>query len=31
MAERAQRQVGINYSAVRHLLDYLKLVHDLVT
>jgi len=31
MAERAQRQVGTNYSAVRHLLDYLKLVHDLVT
>jgi trehalose synthase len=30
MAERAQRHVGINYSAVRHLLDYLKLVYDLV-
>ena len=30
MAERAQRQVGINYSAIRHLLDYLKLLYNLV-
>jgi trehalose synthase len=30
MAERAQRHVGINYSAIRHLLDYLKLLHTLV-
>jgi trehalose synthase len=30
MAERAQRHVGINYSAIRHLLDYLKLMYDLV-
>jgi trehalose synthase len=30
MAERAQRNVGVNYSAVRHLLDYLKLMCDLV-
>ncbi|MBN1255161.1 MAG: glycosyltransferase [Deltaproteobacteria bacterium] len=30
MSERAQRHVGTNYSAIRHLLDYLKLVHDLV-
>jgi trehalose synthase len=30
MAERAQRHVGVNYSAIRHLLDYLKLLYDLV-
>jgi len=30
MSERAQKQVGINYSAIRHLLDYLKLIYDLV-
>jgi len=30
MAERAQRHVGINYSAVRHLLDYLKLIYELI-
>ena len=31
MAERAQRHVGVNYSAIRHLLDYLKLLSKLVT
>jgi len=30
MAQRAQRNVGINYSAVRHLLDYLRLFDDIV-
>jgi len=30
MARRAQRNVGINYSAVRHLLDYLRLFDDVV-
>ncbi|MEJ2068097.1 MAG: glycosyltransferase [Deltaproteobacteria bacterium] len=30
MSQRAQRHVGINYSAIRHLLDYLKLLHTLV-
>jgi len=28
MAERAQRNVGVNYSAVRHLLDYLRLLDE---
>jgi len=30
MARRAQRNVAINYSAIRHLLDYLRLFNDLV-
>ena len=30
MARRAQRNVALNYSAIRHLLDYLKLLDDLV-
>jgi glycosyltransferase involved in cell wall biosynthesis len=30
MAQRAQRNVGINYSAIRHLLDYLRLFDDIV-
>ena len=30
MSERAQRNVGVNYSAIRHLLDYLRLLHDIV-
>jgi trehalose synthase len=30
MAQRAQRNVVINYSAVRHLLDYLRLFDDIV-
>jgi glycosyltransferase involved in cell wall biosynthesis len=30
MSERAQRNVGVNYSAIRHLLDYLRLFHDIV-
>jgi trehalose synthase len=31
MSQRAQRHVGVNYSAIRHLLDYLKLLSELVT
>jgi len=30
MSERAQRNVGVNYSAIRHLLDYLRLFDDIV-
>jgi trehalose synthase len=30
MAERAQRNVGVNFSAIRHLLDYLKLFADIM-
>jgi trehalose synthase len=30
MSERARRNVGVNYSAIRHLLDYLRLFEDLV-
>ena len=30
MSERAQSNVGVNYSAIRHLLDYLRLFDDLV-
>ena len=30
MAKRAQRNVATNYSAIRHLLDYLRLFKDLV-
>jgi trehalose synthase len=30
MAKRAQRNVATNYSAIRHLLDYLRLFNDLV-
>ena len=30
MSERAQMNVGMNYSAIRHLLDYLKLFYDIV-
>jgi trehalose synthase len=30
MSERAQRYVGVNYSAIRHLLDYLRLFDDIM-
>ncbi|MCK4817196.1 glycosyltransferase [bacterium] len=30
MSERAQGNVGVNYSAIRHLLDYLRLFDDIV-
>ncbi|MBW2037977.1 MAG: glycosyltransferase [Deltaproteobacteria bacterium] len=30
MSERAQRNAGVNYSAIRHLLDYLRLFHDIM-
>ena len=30
MSERAQRNVGVNYSAIRHLLDYLKVFNDII-
>jgi trehalose synthase len=30
MAERAQRNIGTKYSAIRHLLDYLRLFDDIV-
>jgi|GEM_PF-19427 len=31
MSERAQRNVAVNYSAIRHLLDYLKVFHDIMS
>jgi len=30
MAQMAQRNVAVNYSAIRHILDYLKLFDDVV-